>query len=62
MSMNDESDLLKNTYLFLAMLGLCCCMGFCLVAVHGLLIVVASLGVKHGLQGSGFNSCGMWAR
>ena len=31
------------TYLFLAVLGLHCCMGFSLVAVHGLLIVLASL-------------------
>ena len=52
------------TYLFLAVLGLCCCTGFSLVvasggyspvAVHGLLIVVASLVAElgsraHGLQ------------
>ena len=50
-------------YLFLAMLGLCCCKGFplvvvsgrySLVAVRGLLIVVASLVEEYGL-------CGMWA-
>ena len=44
--------------LFLAVLGLYCCMGFSLVAVirgyslvavHGLLIVVASLAVEHKL-------------
>ena len=42
------------------MLGLCCCAGFSLaaasggyslVAVHGLLIAVASLVVEHRLQG-----------
>ena len=45
-------------YLFLAMLGLRCCMqassscgerGLLFVAVHGLLIVVASLVAEHGL-------------
>ena len=45
-------------YLFLAVLGLCCCVGFSLVVVsggyslfvvHGLLIVVASLVAEHGL-------------
>ena len=45
-------------YLFLAVLGLCCCTGFSLVvviggcslvAVHGLLIAVASLVAEHGL-------------
>ena len=44
--------------LFFAMLGLCCCMGFSLVvasggysliALHRLLIVVASLFSEHGL-------------
>ena len=43
----------------LAVLGLCCCVGFSLVAassgsslvvVHGLFIAVASLIVQHGLQ------------
>ena len=43
-------------YLLLAALGLCCCVqafslvasrGYYLVAVHGLLIVVASLVVEH---------------
>ena len=46
------------TYLFLAALGLCCCArafyscgerGLLFVAVHGLLIAVASLVVEHGL-------------
>ena len=45
-------------YLFLAALGFCYCVGFSLaevsggctpVAVHGLLIVVASLLAEHGL-------------
>ena len=45
-------------YLFLAVLGLCCCVGFSLVAVSGsysavavleLLIVAASLDVEHRL-------------
>ena len=45
-------------YLFLATLGLCCCAqafpgcgkwGLLLVAVHGLLIVMASLVAGHGL-------------
>ena len=50
-----------NIYLFVVALGLCCCVGFSLVAVNeggsspvvgrGLLIVVTSPGVKHGLQG-----------
>ena len=45
-------------YLFLAALGLCCCTqvfsscserGLLFVVVHGLLIAVASLVVKHGI-------------
>ena len=36
-------------YLFLAVLGLHCYSGFSLVAVHGFLIVVASLVADHGL-------------
>ena len=36
-------------YVFLAVLGLCCCGGLSLVVVHGLLIAVASLAVEHGL-------------
>ena len=48
----------KFVYLFLAALGLCCCArafsscgerGLLFVAVHGLLIAVASLVVEHGL-------------
>ena len=44
-------------------------LGFCLVVVHGLLIVVASLVVEHRLQGVrasvvgalGLSSCSAWA-
>ena len=48
----------KFIYLFLAALGLCCCtrafsscgeQGLLFIAVHELLIVVASLVVEHGL-------------
>ena len=48
----------SSLYFFLAVLGLCCCarafsscgeQGLTLVAVHGLLIVVASLVAEHGL-------------
>ena len=41
---------LKKNYLFLAVLGLCCCEGFSLVVVMGLLSAVASLVV--GLVGA----------
>ena len=51
--------------------GLCCCMGFSLVAgsrgyslvaVHGLLIAVASpVGRSWALGSLGFSSCGSWA-
>ena len=61
------------------MLGLCCWVGFvlvvisggsALVAVHGFLIMVASLVAQHGLQGvwasvtvvHGLSSCGSWAQ
>ena len=43
----------------LAVLGLCCCMGFYLAAVHGLLTAAASLVVEHWALGqAGFSSCG----
>ena len=35
--------------------------GYSLVAVLGLLIVVASLVAEHGLCKAVFNSCGAWA-
>ena len=57
--------------LFLAVLGIHCCMGFSLVVKsrsyslvveHGLLIVVASLVAEHGLSRHvGFSSYGAWA-
>ena len=66
----------KCMYLFLTMLGLCCCVGFSLAVVigptlavvHGLLIAVTSL-VEHGLSGvqasvvgaHGLSSYGSWA-
>ena len=39
----------KIIYLFLAMLGLRCCVAFSLVAVHRLLSVVASLVAEYRL-------------
>ena len=57
--------------LFLAVLGLGCCVGFSLVAVsrgyslvveHGLLIVVASRCRAQALGCAGFSSCGSWAQ
>ena len=42
-----------NLLMILAMLGLCCCVGFSLVMVHGLLIVEASLVPEHRLSGHG---------
>ena len=41
-------DAALSMYLFLTLLGLCCYIGFSLVAVYRLLIV-ASLVVEHGL-------------
>ena len=58
LSLAGRSFFLKNFIYFLAMLGLHCCMwafsscgewGLLFVAVHGLLIAVASLVVEHGL-------------
>ena len=43
----------KSLLIILAMLGLCCCVGFSLVMVHGLLIVQASLVTDHRLSGHG---------
>ena len=57
-------------YLFLAVLGLCCCAGFTLVvesggcslvAVHGLLTAVASLVLEHEPEHR-LSSCGPWAQ
>ena len=47
--------------LFMAVLGLHCCMqAFSSCSVH-FLTAVASLAVKQGLQGTGFSSCSTWA-
>ena len=43
--------LIFSTYVFLAALGLRCCLGFCLVSGLGLLTMTASLVVEQGLQG-----------
>ena len=52
---------IRQSFFFLALLGLRCCTGFpliaasggySLVAVCGLLIVVASIVAEHGLQGA----------
>ena len=54
----DQSYLIYFIYLFLAVLGLCCCVrafsscgewGLLFVAVCGLLIEVASLVAEHGI-------------
>ena len=54
-------------YLFLAVLGLCCCArdfsscgerGLLFIVVHGLLIAVASLVAEHGLSCS--TACGIF--
>ena len=61
---------LNFTYLFLAMLHLHCFVwafsscgnqGLLFLAVHGLLIVVASLVAEHTLGCMGFSSCSSWA-
>jgi len=52
-------------YLLLAVLDLCCCADFSLVAMLGLLIAVTSFIAEHGLEGEqaslatavGFSSC-----
>ena len=60
-----ELTLCCNFAHIVAVLSLCCCVSFCLVAesrgysrvvVHRLLIVVASLVDQHGLQAVGFSS------
>ena len=53
--------LLVFIYFFSAVLGLCCCVGFSLVAVQGLLTATASFVAEHRLEGSDFSSCGIWA-
>ena len=67
----------KFIYIFLAVLGLCCCtqafsscgeQGLLFVSVHGHLIAIASLVMSQalGMRASvvvarGFSSCGLWA-
>ena len=46
----------------MAVLGLCCCTGFTLAAVLGLLTAVASLPNGTQALGCGFRSCGTWAQ
>ena len=62
MTMSGDFFFFNLFYLFLAALGLPCCMwafssciewGLLFVEVHGLLIVVASLVAEHGLQARG---------
>ena len=70
---NVCSDLLPplflkiNLFIYLALLGLRCCArafsscgerGLLFVAVHGLLLAVASLVAEHGLQARRLSSCG----
>ena len=56
--LTDHSNVLSSYYLFLALMGLCCCVGFSLVVANGgysvvamgeLLIWVASLVAEHRL-------------
>ena len=51
----------KKFYLFLGMLGLCCYMGFSLVAVCGILIAGASLVVEQLLSSMWAQEFGSWA-
>ena len=57
MSMSFYSFKNNFIYLLLAVLGFCCCMGFSLVAVCGLLIEVASRCGEQTLEHR-HNSCG----
>ena len=59
--MVSDEEIEYSFYLFLAALGLCCCVGFSLVVVsrgysivvvRQLLILVASLVVEQGLKGA----------
>ena len=50
----------KSLFILLAVLGVCCCVGFSLLgerplAARGLLVAVASLIVEHGLWAHGFS-------
>ena len=48
-SWNLDMSFLKFMFLFLAVLGLSCFMGFSLAVVLGLLIAVLSFAAEHGL-------------
>ena len=48
----QTTNILENVCIFLAVLGLHCCMGFSLVALHRLLITVTSPVAEHGLSGT----------
>ena len=50
--------IIVSIYLFLAVLGLCCCLGFSLVATCELLTVVSSLVKSMGYRVQRLNSCG----
>ena len=46
------------------MLGLCCCVGFSLAAMHGFLTTVAALVAEHSMQGTQapvFETHGLWS-
>ena len=47
---------------FLAVLGLCCCVGFSLVEACRLFTAVASLVTEHGTLSTQALGCGMWAQ
>ena len=64
-------QIFKINYLFLAALGLHCCVQafpsfgeqwLLFVVVHGLLTAVASLVAEHDSSCTGFSSCGMQAQ
>ena len=63
--------LILYIYLFLTVLGLCCCLGlslvvvsrgYCLVIACGLLIGVALLLQSTGSRAHRLSTCGMWAQ
>ena len=66
----SESVILRMFDLFLAVLGLCCCAdfslvaairGYSLVAVRRLLIAMVSFDVELSFRAQGFSSCNSWA-
>ena len=46
----------------MAVLGLCCCVGFASAVVWGLLTAGASRAVERGLEGRQLRSCRTWAQ